>query len=108
MRWLAQAPELPDGMDCVDPDLLEKLRNGSISKLPEKALDCVPADVRDRIPDHLIDFASANPTLTLVMVAVGVVAVLGFLYKLAKRAFLAALGFGAVAAAAWWWLAGGQ
>ena len=109
MQLLGQTPELPDGLDCVDPDLLEKLRDGSIDKLPEGALDCVPPDVRDRIPDELIEFASANPDLAVAAVVVAVVASLVFIYQLAKRAFKVALLFGAVAGAAWWWwLAGAQ
>ncbi|MCY3911187.1 MAG: hypothetical protein OXF99_06705 [bacterium] len=95
--------ELPDGVDCVDPDLLEDLRNGVIDKLPERALDCVPPDVRDDIPDELIELATANPELALVAVVIGVVATLVFLYKLAKRAFIVALVAGLVAGVAWWW-----
>ena len=109
MQLLGQVPELPDGLDCVDPDLLEKLRNGVIDKLPESALDCLPADVRDQIPDELIELATNNPELALVAVLIAVVASLVFLYKLMKRAFIVALFFGAVALAAWWWwLAGAQ
>ena len=98
-----QTPELPDGVDCVDPDLLADLRNGVIDKLPESALDCLPTNVRDDIPPGLIDFATANPELALAAVIVAVLATLVFLYKLAKRAFFVALIAGAVAAAAWWW-----
>lgn len=108
MQLQGQAPELPDGLDCVDPDLLGKQRSGVIDKLPESALDCLPADVRDQIPDELIEFATTNPELALAAVVVAVVASLVFLYKLIKRAFIVALVFGAVAVAvaAWWWLAG--
>ena len=95
------AGDLPDGLDCVDPDLLEDLRNAVIDKLPESALDCVPPDVRDDIPDELIEFAAAKPELALAAVVVAVVASLVFLYKLAKRAFIVALVAGAIAAAAW-------
>lgn len=98
-----QTPELPDGLDCVDPDLLADLRNGVIDKLPESALDCLPPNVRDDIPPGLIDFATANPELAVAAVIVAVMASLVFLYKLAKRAFFVALIAGAVAAAAWWW-----
>lgn len=103
MQLLGQVPELPDGLECVDPELLEKPRNGSIDKLPERALDCLPLDARDRIPDELVEFASANPTVALLAVVVAVVASVAFVYKLAKRAFIVALLFGAVAGAAWWW-----
>ncbi len=103
MKLLGQTPELPDGLDCVDPDLLEKLGNGVIDKLPESALDCLPADVRDQIPDELVEFATTNPELALAAVVVAVVASLVFLYKLVKRAFIVALVFGSVAVAAWWW-----
>ena len=98
-----QTPELPEGLDCVDAEVLEKWRDGSIDKLPERALDCVPADVRDRIPDELIEFATSNPELALAAVVVAIVASVVFLYKLAKRAFFVALVTGAVAAVAWWW-----
>lgn len=94
---------LPDGLDCVDPDLLKGLSDGSIDKLPERALDCVPPDVRDDIPDEVIEFAAANPEVALAAVVVAVVATLVFLYELAKRAFIVALIAGAVAIVAWWW-----
>ena len=97
------AGQIPDGLECVDPDLLVELRNGVIDKLPERALDCVPPDVRNDIPDELIEFATANPDLALVAVVVAVVATLLLLYKLAKRAFVIAFVTGVVAAAAWWW-----
>ncbi len=103
MQLQGQAPELPDGLDCVDPDLLERLRNGVVDKLPERALDCLPADVRDQVPDELIGFATNNPELALVAVPIAVVTSLVFLYKLMKRAFIVALFFGGVAGAAWWW-----
>ena len=100
--------ELPDGVECVEPGLLERLRSGAIDKLPEKALECVPPDVRDEIPDELIEFATANPELAAAAVAVAVAATAVFAYKLIRRTFLVALVFGAVAGVAWWWwLAGG-
>lgn len=95
--------EMPDGLDCVDPDLLEKLRNGVIDRLPEQALSCLPPDVRDDIPEELVELASANPDVALAAVVVAVVATLLLLYKLAKRAFVFALAAGAAAVAAWWW-----
>ncbi len=98
-----QTEELPDGLDCVDSDLLADLRNGVIDKLPESALECLPSDVRDEIPDELIELATANPELALAAVVIAVLATLVFLYKLAKRGFIVALVAGAVAAAAWWW-----
>ncbi len=103
MQSQGKTPGLPDGPECVDPNLLEDPRNGVIDKLPERALDCVPPNVRDDIPDELIDFATANPELALAAVIVAVLATLVFLYKLVKRAFIVALVAGAVAAVAWWW-----
>ena len=103
MQVQGPTPELPDGMECVDPDLLDNLRNGAIDKLPERALDCVPSSVRDDIPDELIEFASTNPELALAAVIVAVLATVVCLYKLAKRTFIVALVAGAIAAVAWWW-----
>ena len=103
MQLQGQTEVLPDGLDCVDPDLRKDLRNGVIDKLPESALDCVPPNVRDNIPPELIDFATANPQIAVLAVVVAVLATLVFLYKLAKRAFIVALVAGAVAVVAWWW-----
>ncbi len=98
--------DIPDGLDCVDPDLLEKLRNGVIDRLPEQALSCVPPDVRDEIPEELVELATANPDVALAAAVVAVVATLVLLYKLVRRAFVFALAAGAVAVVAWWlWLA---
>ena len=103
MQLLGQTEVLPEGLDCVDPDLLADLRNGVIDQLPESALDCVPPNVRDDIPPELLEFATANPQITVLAVVVAVLATLVCLYKLAKRAFIVALVAGAVAIAGWWW-----
>ncbi|MDE0216944.1 MAG: hypothetical protein OXN79_10260 [bacterium] len=107
MRLQGRMPDLPDGMDCVDPVLLADLRSGAIDKLPERAIDCVPSNVRDDIPDELIEFAATNPELALAAVIVAVLATVVCLYKLVKRTFIVALVAGAVAAVAWWWWATG-
>lgn len=103
MQLQGRTDALPDGLDCVNSDLLEDLRDGVIDKLPESALECLPSNVRDDIPPELIDFATANPQIAVLAVVVAVLATLVCLYKLAKRAFLVALVTGAVAIAAWWW-----
>ncbi|MYG93647.1 MAG: hypothetical protein F4138_01425 [Acidimicrobiia bacterium] len=100
---LEQGSELPEGLECVDQNVLLDLRRGEIDKLPESALECLSSDVRDRIPDELIEFASANPYIALGVIAVAVLATGLCLYKLLKRALLAALALGVVAAIAWWW-----
>lgn len=99
------APELPNVLDCLDPEVQEKLRDGIVGGVSEDVLDCLPPEVRDRIPDHLIQIASANPTLTWLALGVAVIAALVCIYKIVKRAFFGALLFGAVAVAAlWWWM----
>ena len=108
MQWSKQTPELPDVLDCLDPEVREKLRDGTSGKVSEDVLDCLPPEVRDRIPDHLIDIASVNPTLTWLVGGVAVVAALVCIYKIVKRGFIGALIFGAVAVAAlWWWVNNG-
>ncbi|MCY4163850.1 MAG: hypothetical protein OXE93_06510 [bacterium] len=98
---------LPEGLDCVDQNVLGDLYRGAIDKLPEGALECLPSDIRNRIPDELIDFASTNPYLSLGAVAVAVLFTGLCLYKLARRAVIVALLLGAVAGVAWWWGLGG-
>ncbi len=94
--------ELPEGLGCVDQNVLGDLRRGAIDQLPESALECLSPDVRARIPDELIDFASTNPYITIGAVTVALLATGLCLFKLAKKAVFMALLLGAVAGVGWW------
>lgn len=91
----------PDVVEDLDPSVLEELRG--LDQIPESLKDRIPSDVLDRIPSGLVDFASDNPTLAIILAIVGVLAVAGFVWGVARSAFKAAVFFGVVAAGAWYW-----
>lgn len=91
----------PDVVEDLDPSVLEELRG--LDQIPDRLKDRIPEDVLDRIPAGLVDFTSGNPTLAIILAIVGVLAVAGFAWGVAKSAFKAAMFFGVVAAGAWFW-----
>lgn len=97
-----------DVVDELPPDVVEDLPQSVIDQLegldqiPDSLKDQIPDTVLDRIPDEFLDFASGNPLLTTILVIVGIVAVIGFFWGVAKSAFKAAFFFGIVAAGAWY------
>ena len=62
-------------------------------------------ELQDRVPEGLVEAASDNPTLTVILVIAGIIGILGFLWGVAKSAFKAAAFFAVVAVVAWVWFA---
>ncbi|MBT8215959.1 MAG: hypothetical protein HKN74_11935 [Acidimicrobiia bacterium] len=93
----------PEVVDDLPPSVIDQIRNEGLEKLPETVVDRLPDTVVDRIPSEFIEGASANPALVAILVVVGLIAVAGFVYGIAKSAFKAAFFFGVVAAGAWYW-----
>ena len=89
----------PDVVEELDPTVLDQLEG--LDQIPDSLKDQIPDSVLDRISPDLLDFASRNPTLTAILLIVGVIAVAGFFWGVAKSAFKAAFFFGIVAAGAW-------
>ena len=89
----------PDVVEDLDPSVIEQLKG--LDQIPDSLKDEIPDAVLDRIPDQFLDFSSGNPTLAAILAIVGVIAVMGFFWGVAKSAFKAAFFFGVVAAGAW-------
>jgi len=70
--------------------------------VPEQIVDRIPTDLRDRA-DEVIDEVQANPALLAVLIAVGVVSGLIFLWGVVKQFFKAALFAALASAGAWYW-----
>ncbi len=103
-----QAPEdladlPPDVADRIPDEVLDQLRDGVIDKIPDSVVDQLPDGVVDRIPDGLLESATANPALSAILIGVGVLAVVIFLFGIVKSAFKAAFFAGVIGAAAWYW-----
>ncbi len=89
----------PDVVEDLPPNVVDQLEG--LDQIPDSLKDEIPDAVLDRIPEQFLDFASDDPLLTAILVIVGIVAVFGFFWGVAKSAFKAAFFFGVVAAGAW-------
>ena len=98
---IAEVP--PDVVEDLPPSIIDQIREEGLEALPDEIVDRLPDSVVDRIPSEFLDVATNNPALTAILLIVGIVAVGGFMYGVAKSAFKAALFFGVVAAGAWFW-----
>jgi hypothetical protein len=70
--------------------------------IPEEIVDRIPDDLRDRA-DEIVSEVQANPTLMAVLVVVGVLTALLFVWGVVKQAFKAALFAGLASAGVWYW-----
>ena len=91
----------PDVVEDLDPTVVDELRG--LDRIPTSIQDRIPDDVLDRIPAGLVDLASDDPTLAFVLGIIGVLALAGFAWGVAKSAIKAVVFFGVVAAVAWLW-----
>lgn len=96
---------LPDAVvDGLPSGIVDGLQDGTLDKIPEDVVDALPAGLQDAIPESAIDFASTNPQFTAILIAVGVISVLGFGYGVSKAAMKASMFFAILGAVAWFWL----
>lgn len=101
--WLQSSVEdlPPEVIEELPDDVVADLRNGVIDKIPEDVISQLPESVQDRIPESLVDLASTNTGFAVVLAILGVVAVLGFIWAIARSAIKAVVFFGVAAAIAW-------
>ena len=76
----------PEVVDELPNDIVDQIREGLLDKLPEDVVSDLPASIQDRIPEGLLDAASSNPTLTTVLLTIGVIAVVGFIFGVIRSA----------------------
>ncbi len=94
----------PEVVEDLPQNIIDQIRSEGLDTLPDEIINRLPDSVVDRIPDQFLDVASNNPLFTAILVIVGVLAIIGFFYGVAKSAFKAALFFGLIAAGAWFWV----
>jgi len=93
----------PELVEELPPSVLDDLREGRIDTIPDSVVERLPKDVADGIPDALVAGASSNPLLTVVLLAVGVMSVLGAVWGVIKGLIKLAILLAVVAAGAWIW-----
>jgi hypothetical protein len=98
---LDQIPQ--EVLDELDPSIVQDLAEGVIDKIPQEVIDQLPEGVVDQIPDGLLEAVGADPVLAGILIAIGGLALLGFVYGMVKAAWKAAFFAGLLGAGAWFW-----
>lgn len=73
-----------------------------LQTLPGDLLDRVPEGVREQAA-QIVEEIEANPTLAAILIGVGVLTALLFVWGIVKQFFKAAIFAGLASAGAWYW-----
>lgn len=90
----------PELVDELSDDIIQQLQEGMLDTIPDDIVDSLPRAVQDKIPEGLLEAASSNSTFTKVLLVIGVLAVIAFVFGVIKSAvkwmiYSAVLGVGA-------------
>ncbi len=102
---LAQADvdELPpEVVESLPDDVVQQLKDGVLDAIPDDIVDSLPASIQDKIPDGLLEAAASNTAFTRVLLVIGILAVIGFVFGVIKSAVKWMLYSAIVAVAAWY------
>lgn len=92
----------PEVIDSLPDDIVRQLQDGVLVVIPDDVVDSLPASIQDKIPDGLLEAASSNPALTRVLLAIGIIAAIGFVFGVIKRAVKWMIYSALVGVAAWY------
>jgi len=92
----------PEVVDELPPDVVEQLEDGVLDKIPDDVVDSLPDAIQDKIPDGLLEAASSNPAFTKVLLGIGVLAAIGFIFGVVKSAVKWMLYSAILGVAAWY------
>ncbi len=92
----------PEVVDELPSDVVEQIRDGLLDKIPEDVVSDLPASIQDKIPEGLLEAASSNPTFTKVLLVIGVLAIIGFIFGVIKSAVKWMLYSAILGVAAWY------
>ena len=92
----------PEVVDELPSDVVDQIKDGVLDKIPDDVVAELPQSVQDKIPEGLLEAASSNPTLTKVLLVIGVLAVIGFIFGVIRSAVKWMLYSAIVGVAAWY------
>lgn len=92
----------PDVVEELPDDVVDQIKDGLLDKIPDDVFAELPASIQDKIPDGLLDAATTNSTFSKVLLAIGVLAVVAFIFGVVKSAVKWML-YSAIAAVAAWY-----
>ena len=92
----------PEVVNELPSDVVDQIKDGLLDKLPEDVVADLPATIQDKIPEGLLEAASSNPGLTRVLLVIGVLAVIGFVFGVIKSAVKWMIYSAILGVAAWY------
>jgi hypothetical protein len=92
----------PEVVEELPEDVVQQLKDGVLDAIPDDIVDSLPASIQDKIPDGLLEAASSNPAFTRVLLAIGVLAIIGFVFGVVKSAVKWMIYSAIVGVAAWY------
>ena len=92
----------PEVVEELPPGVVDQIKDGLLDKIPEDVVSELPASIQDKIPEGLLEAASSNPALARVLLVIGVLAVLGFVFGVVKSAVKWMIYSAILGVAAWY------
>lgn len=92
----------PEVIDSLPASVVRRLNDGVLDSIPEDVYNTLPASVQEKVPDGLLEAASSNSAFTKVLLAIGVIAVIGFIFGVVKSAIKWMLYSAIIGVAAWY------
>jgi hypothetical protein len=92
----------PEVVDELPSDIVDQIQDGLLDKIPDDVFSELPASIQDKIPDGLLEAASSSSTLSKVLLAIGLLAVVGFVFGVIKSAVKWMIYSAILGVAAWY------
>ena len=92
----------PEVVDELPADIVDQIKDGLLDKIPDDVVSELPASIQDKIPDGLLEAASSSSTFTKVLLVIGVLAVIGFIFGVIKSAVKWMMFSAIIGVAAWY------
>lgn len=104
-----EVDELPqEVIEALPADIRQEILDGARDRIPEEVIADLRPEIADQIPDSLVGAASSDPSLTAVVVIIGLLAVAGAIWGAIKGFLKVAIGLGLIAAVVWWYFLSGR
>jgi len=92
----------PDLVDALPDDVLQQLKDGVLDKIPADVINSLPGAIQDKIPDGLIQAAAVDTTFGKILLAIAILAVIGFIIGVVKSAVKWMIYSAILAVVAWY------
>ena len=92
----------PEVVDELPSAVVDQIKDGLLDKIPDDVVSELPASIQDKIPEGLLEAASTNSAFTKVLLVIGVLAVIGFVFGVVKSAVKWMIYSAILGVAAWY------